>query len=1625
MSNNRDKRTERFTHTKTHVSSYEDGMDRDTSTENYPKSKYYDCLNFEDITDENGRSNGSKTLKRGNEEIFSLPDVKIYSLVKTGNQSVTGYNVRLGNFTVMSNVTKPLADLTAQEILDSIENLFSNPAHYSLKVLREFGFEYNNVSTKQTAFIAIALQPQIGGFSNFNINLQNAGGANIGTDLRNTASNIIIGANNLRDDIIAVTSPDTFEKNTEVTRLLEYNFPLYKQYNSIWRIKTSRNGDIVEDIDLVFHSNLNITKAHPIKKLITRYETPLIGKVYFTDGYNFFKWANVYDTELIKKEGDSLNVVSGINFGTFQLDNVEDRGTIRAGTIQYIYQLYNKNGNESFVSPPSDMYSVSNYSNRGSKESEICSRNYTLTINDLDNRFSHIKVYRVHYIVPDSTPTVTLIEETEFSPSYSKTKNTFTFTDDGTNDLGQEDVSILSIAQTDNFISQDFDTKDNNLFHVNIKEEDFIVNGYDTRVFSFKRNSNQLVLKDKTGTEINTSPNTLTPFNVKRIDSSIVPRTHDCINPNYWNDVNNTEEKGNPNIKAQDHYIYKFNSEIIGGSGRNISFELISDKDLDISKGPDDTDAGCFLRPVIDSTGYRKDFTSPYYLDLASYAEGEIYRFAIQFFNEYGKKSPANWIADIKIPDGNSISNPSNQFQDTFNTNNDIITAKPKYIKFEVDITQSLLDQGVKGFQIVRVKRERKDKTVLANGTLRKFHRYYQDINNTISQRWQPMPLVGQENPSPLGDSEAVSFARLVDDNDRMSSWGNSREIDNEPNVLSSRLFLKKYSGDILAIIPESSEPALIPKSFESVQFYSPEASFQELTPQECTGTELTLVGAAYLRMSGKNKSDGEFNDNPRVPQIGNSTYYSQGFQMLRARQRSFNSEELLIAESASLVKSPFSFNDVNDIRVEGANVQGGISGQMRNYSNHLYSSTGVYNWPLVHIANTDSFRTKGGMSGTNMILHLNKPDYHYTQGSNLSFFNQFELYDSNNNFTSCNNILKQGDSNYDNNLTSGELMFENAEKAENLMPIVSLRKRQNSQYGGLSYEERSRNSYAPASSIVSVDSTGTKETVARKGDTFIGMYESMVLQPYASRQGQFFDGTSAPQWAGGDLVRAYGGNFYNQYTMMMPLEASINYPLRSSLSRFTGGAGTVFQREYGNHTITLAEQLELSALPQARGFEDVFQSNRVYDIPRRDVVNTALPFNIESIKEFDNRSKYSDNKSNGELIDNFLIYRANNFYDVNGNYGPLTSINELKDELYFTQKNAFGVFVINPNVQVSADGIQVFLGKGELLYDTKYFDTNNGAESNFHTAVGNYSMIFYNANSGRVVRYNGETQEISIMKGMDSWFRQVREQSVGYPEELSYKNNNPYASGIVIGYDPLYKHYNINFKQVNNITPEITEFEGGGSTTGPGLMFMAVIIWNIMNKVKEDNNVTYIKDNIVFSELYDQFRGRVSYNSALYFNKDNQYYSLSPDNKKIYLHNHGRPVIYYNESYDASITYLINPNGYSNCIYNVFELYSEAFALPDYSTTINTPEEVQETFDELILANDYQESETIDLTKWFKRRVRKWRINKKLRDKNNKRFRDRFIFAKFIKKRKQNALSHNFSLVLNRLYTYFNIMDL
>ena len=144
--------------------------------------------------------------------------------------------------------------------------------------------------------------------------------------------------------------------------------------------------------------------------------------------------------------------------------------------------------------------------------------------------------------------------------------------------------------------------------------------------------------------------------------------------------------------------------------------------------------------------------------------------------------------------------------------------------------------------------------------------------------------------------------------------------------------------------------------------------------------------------------------------------------------------------------------------------------------------------------------------------------------------------------------------------------------------------------------------------------------------------------------------------------------------------------------------------------------------------------------------------FGKECNTNFPNRAMWSEKTNLNETLDNWLIYKPINYYDLPKTYGDLVSIDGVKNRQVIVRfENNSQVY--NALTTIDTTSFQAYLGNDRLFTSAPPLDIEVGSQHRniVHTP---YGQVFVNAQKGLVVLLQGTKTEVLSNKGLRTWFQ-------------------------------------------------------------------------------------------------------------------------------------------------------------------------------------------------------------------------------------------------------------------------------
>jgi len=703
------------------IQSYLGGMNQDSAKNKRPANSYYSLLNFR-VTTEDGLSTGSLETEKGNKLGFTIPDIKKQGIVS----NLTG------------TVTINFQDATPSIVIAVTEdNIF------------------DEISTNASV-IALGADVTVYQIGSTTV-IEDTNGAKIQTIIGTLGSTVefiaaqsglqIIGWTTIVDDIIVFTTSETTESPSGSAGQV-WQLVYDEATDTITGIGASNTLVVTEH--LRYNNLVDFSSCHRIGRAIGRYETSNLKRVYWTDNNSSVRTINVADPYVFETPVNNLDLRAGVTFSQPNILSVGTGSLPDGVVVQFAYRQIDSGGAETIYSPVSAMVNLPGKS---------------LTSTALEDFEGDVTVVNpgsnsVTYDIKGLDTNYDVIEHLVIVYTNSGVKTIYKFDEEYINSTGETTVvcaSILEAIQIPlvefNMLSSGFDKAkdievvDNQLIAANTRTNNFVVD-FDARAYRFNSSTDALLDADTPITLSGPTP-----------AYASVGDTHDAINT--YNDEDNAGW-----FTAVNQYKYQVDGTTLGGSGLNVSYEFTSYASAANFQGSHPTTApphidvnnwgasdGPLTLGVMEADGSLKEIQYGSQLknnasswlpnNLAGHTRGEVYRYAMVFYNNKGSVSFANWIGDIKFP------NVDDGFPLMVN-NGSFDELQSLGITFTVDT--SSLPSSVTAFAIVRVERKEADKTKLGSGIQMFFDN---QVGETLPDIW--------ENTGPLGPGASYTTFGNID----------------------------------------------------------------------------------------------------------------------------------------------------------------------------------------------------------------------------------------------------------------------------------------------------------------------------------------------------------------------------------------------------------------------------------------------------------------------------------------------------------------------------------------------------------------------------------------------------------------------------------------------------------------------------------------------------------------------------------------------------------------------------------------------------------------------------------------------------------------------------------------------
>ncbi|KKP52084.1 MAG: hypothetical protein UR43_C0015G0020 [candidate division TM6 bacterium GW2011_GWF2_33_332] len=436
------------------------------------------------------------------------------------------------------------------------------------------------------------------------------------------------------------------------------------------------------------------------------------------------------------------------------------------------------------------------------------------------------------------------------------------------------------------------------------------------------------------------------------------------------------------------------------------------------------------------------------------------------------------------------------------------------------------------------------------------------------------------------------------------------------------------------------------------------------------------------------------------------------------------------------------------------------------------------------------------------------------------------------------------------------------------------------SQYGGHSYEDRTKNEYIAAGDIVAV-STGNATAYFNQGDTYIAYTDH--LTSYYNEWYQKASGIAS--------VDTFAS------VVMFPCETSVNlaYRLDDCWHRIFDNVPTAYWiREKGNAEFTETIS-NADGITYLNNWTDLYLENTVYKRTADAKKFLPAPFDYNPEYYNDCLVMASNMKEGRETIDPWTQWLSNESIIVNKTFGPVNKLAAWKNYLLFFQDNAVGsLSVMDRSVISDTEGKSTTLGQGEILQRYDYISTKIGLSTKFSIAESINGIYWYDHKRRTINRFLNNLENISTIRGINSYLNGISDVYSNSDNIMSLNLNN---TGFFMVFNPMYNE-----------------------------------IWFII-KNHADAGIA-----LIFNEVIDAFTGFADTLAYFYMIYDNKLFSAY--SKHLYKEDYGYPGQYFGKYFDSFVEVIVNPMPNIVATFTNFEISSEVYLadLPELVSNINAP---------------------------------------------------------------------------------------
>lgn len=403
---------------------------------------------------------------------------------------------------------------------------------------------------------------------------------------------------------------------------------------------------------------------------------------------------------------------------------------------------------------------------------------------------------------------------------------------------------------------------------------------------------------------------------------------------------------------------------------------------------------------------------------------------------------------------------------------------------------------------------------------------------------------------------------------------------------------------------------------------------------------------------------------------------------------------------------------------------------------------------------------------------------------------------------------------------------------------------------------------------------------------------------------------------SGGDADATYISHTW----MMSPVNFGLKYWGTSDKKRHFDGniqqgpdyliSRVASKTENGKYEIKKLEEVE----PEFIGINKDFSKTnfeRIY-YP----LDIAYDYCNECQNTFPNRIYYSKKDNLESTTDNYRIFLANNYRNLDGYGEEIVQLLVDKDELYALCKN-YTYYIPTRPQEVKTDASVAYIGTGaELSVPPKRLSTTTysygGCDNPLSVISTEFGTVWVNAFTGKVFKLSDSMGEISSIK-MSSFFEEqlpsalnkAYRELTGEDYSYTWQTTSNKGVGVIATYDPRFKRLILHKKDYTPLYP----FKVKGTSTLKDFIYVEnnKFYTNTGTEVFFTDPI-WFKDKsytISFSFKNNKWTSFHSYQPMYMMNDANTFYTVYAT--ELYKHNEGKYRNFNGNYYPFEVEYVCN----------------------------------------------------------------------------------------------------------------------